>query len=188
MRKNNRYAAETIPIRLLISIVLISTILLLMGIGYKNFVVSLAQHQIEGECRDLLSQLQTMVISGVARNIDEINAADGSTRIYTFQLPTNLRYLAFGVDPDPSNTGSLQTGLTEDGSLLCYQIEGGSKQVMWLPKDQFRFRKGEYRNGTWNILGAGEGFVVARTGKTTVQFELIQYKADQYILIQYVEQ
>ena len=184
MRRKNDFAAEMIPIRLIISIAIIAAIALMIGVGFRNLSITSAENQIEIECRTLESKLYTMMGSGVARDVDEINAGDGTKRSITFNLPDSLMYLAFGVDPDADNDGELETGLTENGSAIFYRVSGGSKHVLWLTQDEYRFREGKYIDGKWVINGDGQGYIITSGGSTTLTFELVQKNHEIYILIQ----
>jgi len=182
MRKSDNIASEMIPIRLIISIALISAIVTMILIGYNNLSITLAENHLENECRALESELYTMIGSGVARDVDEVNAGEGTKRIHDFDLPINTIYLAFGVDPDPNNNGFLETGLTEDGSVIFYKIGGGSKHAVWL-SEEFRFREGNCTDTKWVINDSGQGFIIISGGKTTLVFELVQKNDEKYILI-----
>ncbi|MCX6667750.1 MAG: hypothetical protein NTV74_05875 [Euryarchaeota archaeon] len=183
MRKSDNIASEMIPIRLIISITVIAAIAVIIAIAYNNLSLTLAENQIENDCRILESELYTMVSSGIARDVDDINAGEGTKRIHAFDLPGNLIYLAFGVDPDPNNCGTLKTGLTEAGSVIFYSVGGGSKHVIWL-SDELKFREGNYTDNKWIINGDGQGFIINRGGKTTLVFEFVQKNDERYILIQ----
>ena len=45
------------------------------------------------------------------RDVDDLNAAEGTKRVQTFTLPDSLVYLSFGGDPDPLNTGVFSSKL-----------------------------------------------------------------------------
>jgi len=182
MRKKNDFAAEMIPIRLIISIVIIAAIAFMIGIGFINFSITSAENQVEIEIKTLESKLYTMMGSGIARDVDEINVGDGTKRIHTFNLPDNLMYLSFGVDPDPNNNGIMKTGLTDNGSVIFYRIEGGSKHVLWFD-DEYRFREGKFTNNKWIINNEDQGYIIIYGRKTTHTFELVQKNHETYILI-----
>lgn len=173
-----------IPIRLIISITIIAAILVMIGVGTLTLRTYLAEHQVEQQCRLLESTLSTMVGSGVPRDVDEVNTAEGTKRVQTFILPDSLVYLCFGGDPDPANKGERNPGLTEDGAALFYRVEGGSKHVMWLPKETYKFREGTYIDNKWIIAEEGQSYLLFGGGKTTLIFELVQKNHVNYILIQ----
>jgi len=155
----------------------------MVAFGYMNLNIILSENHVESECCALESKLQTMVASGVARDVYEINAAEGTKRAHTFYLPDNLIYLSFGVDPDPDNNGVLKTGLTENGAVIFYKINGGSKKVIWLD-DDFKFREGEYDGDKWVINGLGQGLIIKDSGRATLNFEYVEKNHNAYILIQ----
>ena len=183
MKHIDNIAAEMIPIRLIISIAIIAAISFMIAVGYGNLSVALAENQVENECRAIESKIYTMMGSGIARDIDEINVGEGTKRIHTFNLPDSLIYLGFGVDPDSDNDGKLETGLTENGSVIFYRVEGSSKHVIWL-RDEFEFREGWYTGSKWVINGDEQGLILSSGGRITLTFELVQKNHERYILIQ----
>ena len=183
MRKIDNIASEMIPIRLMISISVIAAVTLMISVGYNNFSITLSENQIENEYRILESKLYSMIASGVARDVDENNAVNGTIRTHTFDLPYNLVYLAFGVDCDPNNDGIMKTGLTNDGIVIFFKVNTGSKHVIWPSKNDFRFREGDYVNNQWIINNDEQGFILQTGGKTALTFELVQKNLKKYILV-----
>jgi hypothetical protein len=183
MRSFDSFAAEMIPIRLLISIAIVTAIAVLVGVGMGTLHTSLAQHQVEQQCRDLVSSLETMVRSGAPRDLEEGLKAAGTMRIQTLILPDNLVYLCFGGDPDAKNMGVLHPQVSEDGAVIVYKVQGGSKQIIWLPRGMYGFREGYLSNTTWTLKGDGESFILVRGGTSTLVFELVEKNQKIYILI-----
>jgi len=183
MKRVDNTASEMIPMRLVISMAVIAVISFMVAFGYNSFSITLAENQVENECNILESKLYTMVGSGVYRDVDEINASDGTKRTHTFDLPDNLMFLAFGVDPDPDNDGNFDTGLTSNGSVIFYRIAGSNKQVIWFPEEDFKFREGKYVNNKWIINNDEQGFIFGSGGKTTLTFELVEKNHAKCILI-----
>lgn len=183
MKKLNNFAIEFIPIRLIISIILIGFISSLILTGFLKINIITSENQIENQCRLLESKLITMVVSGVARNLDLINSTEGTKRSQVFILPDNLIYLSFGVDPEPDNNGILTTGLTNNGSAIFYKVDGGNKKVIWLDSKKFHFREGFFINNKWYINGKGQGLILIKNGTVKLIFELVQKNDEIYILI-----
>ena len=181
MRQLNIYAAEFIPIRMIISIAIVGAIAALVAVGYMNFSMTNAEHQVESEWLSLQSELYSLLGSGVARDVDLPGDTEGTKRVHTFHLPDNLVYLAFGVDPDSDNNGILEAGLDENGAVICYQISGCSKHVEWLD-DQFCFREGYLEGEEWKL--GEQGFIIDSGGVSTIAFELVEQAGDEYLLIQ----
>jgi len=182
MKKMDELAADMIPTRLIISISIIAAITLLIAFGYKSLSIYSAENQVEQECRKLESELFSMIASGVARDIGEMNADDGTIRSCSFVLPDSLIYLSFGVDPDPDNNGELQSGLTVNGTVIFYRVDGGSKKAIWLDEG-FKFREGFIIGNKWVINGDGQGYILQGGGKSTIIFELVEKNENVFILI-----
>ena len=183
MRQMNSDATEMIPIRLMISIVIIAAIMVLVVFASESLRVSLAEGQVEHECRLVQSSLSTMMASGVPRDVDSIDPAEGTKRVHTMTLPDSLVYLSFGGNPDPLNIGDLRPALTEEGAALFYRVQGGETHVIWLPVDTYKFREGTFHEKTWVMNGTGESFILSQGGTTTLVFELVQKNHVRYILI-----
>lgn len=171
-----------IPTRLIVSIAIIAAITLLVAFGYNVLSINSAESKVEQDCRGLESKLFSMIYSGTAREIDDINADDGTIRSYSFNLPDNLIYLSFGVDPDTDNNGKLSTGLTVNGSVIFYRVDGGSKKAIWLDPS-FKFREGVFKFNRWVINGDGQGFIIESGGKVNLIFELVKQNNESFILI-----
>jgi hypothetical protein len=182
MKKMDNIAADMIPTRLIISIAIIAAVTLLVAFGYRSLSISSAENQVEQECREVESELFSMIASGVARDVDEITADDGTIRSCSLNLPDSLIYLSFGVDPDPENDGYFKTGLTVNGTVMFYRVDGGSKKAIWL-NERFKFREGFFNANRWVINGNGQGFILKGGGKSTLIFELVKKNNENFILI-----
>ena len=183
MRSVDAFAAEMIPIRLLISVAVIAAIAVLLGVGIGMLRTSLAQGQVEQQCRDLVTTLDSMVQSGAPRELGNPCAPAGTTRVQTLSLPSSLVYLSFGGDPDAADTGVLHSRVTDDGSVIVYRVDGGSKQVMWLSTGRFRFREGSLSNATWTLQGDGRCYIIDHGGRVSLEVELVQQNHVTYLLI-----
>jgi len=183
MKPVDSFAAEMLPIRLLMSIAIVAAIATLVWVGMGMLRTGQAQHQVEQECRDLVSSLETMVRSGAPRDLEDGLAEAGTTRIQTLILPDTLLYLSFGGDPDVENTGVLRPQISGDGAVIVYKVQGGSKQVLWLPQWMYGFREGCLSNTTWTLRGVGESYVITQGGTSTLIFELVEKNHTTYILI-----
>ena len=150
--------------------------------GYKNLSITSSENNVEQECREIESELYSMVSSGVARNLSDIGSDQGTIRSCCMNLPDNLVYLSFGVDPDPKNNGNYQSGLTLNGSCIFYKIDGGSKKVIWLD-ESFKFREGKLFSDKWFLKGLGQGYIIRGGGKVNLVFELVKKDEELLILI-----
>lgn len=180
--RSNCYAADFIPIRLVISIAIIGAIVVLVFFGYKTMSISLDEGQVEQSCKQLESKLYSMISSGEPRDVDETNSGDGTMRIHLFNLPDSLIFLGIGIDPDPGNNGSLKTGLTDDGNVIFYKVSGGSKRSIWLDTS-FKFREGNFDGGKWSINKDEQGYIIKKGGITSLKFELVEKNGENFVLI-----
>lgn len=182
MRKLNNIAADMIPIRLIISIAIIAAISVLMASGFFSFGVTVSENNIQTDVNYLISNLDTMVASGVARDMYQPIESDGTKRTISFDFADNVIYVGFGVDPDPDNDGILESGLTGQGNVIFYKVSGSSKKVIWLDSE-IKFREGSFDKNKWIIHNSDQGFIVKNGGKVTITFELVKRFNDKYILI-----
>jgi hypothetical protein len=176
-------AVESISVRLMVSIAILSAIIILVGYGFHYVEIVGFEAQLRNECATFESLVLSMIYTGVARDVDEPHAAEGTTRVHTFCLPETLIYLGFGIDPDPNNDAVLEPGYTYNSSVLFYRVHGGSKQVIWFLEGDCGFRKGDFVDGRWIINKQEQGFLLTNGGVTTLVFELVEKNSVRYILI-----
>lgn len=174
MRVLDNQAADTLPIRLIISISFIAAFLLFLSIGLRNIQYVLEEYELEQRCSIIQSELYSMITSGIPRDLDDPDSKDGSKRIHTLHLPDDIIFLAFGVDPDTMDN------LTDNGCLIVYKLSNGFKKMIWL-HDNIYLRAGVYDNGRWIL--SQKGFILNENGDTTLTFELVEKNNIEYILI-----
>lgn len=188
LRKLDEKAADVLPIRLIVSIAIIAAVTGITGFGLYNMSITSSENQVDHECKDLISSLNSMVEKGEPRELYDLDDL-GSTRVEEFTLPDNLLYISFGMDPDPLNNGKLRSSLEGKGNVIFYKVEGGSKKAIWLDED-FKFREGilySKNPDKWIMLPpslfAPTGYVIQDGGGTTITFELVKYNNENLILI-----
>ena len=177
--------ATFIPVRLVMSIVIIVAISGLFYAGLKYWMPLIEEKKMDRQVNEINAMFQEMV-KGSARNValgENYKEEYGERRKFEFDLPSKLVYLGLGVDPDPFNNGSLRRGITGDGSIIVYKIEGRSKKVYWTDEN-IKLRLGEYKNKNWVIKDPPEGLILKGGGvHKKVIFELVEYHDKKYILI-----
>lgn len=183
MRQKNNIAAEMLPIRLIISLAIIATIVVLVVGASGTLGIYLAEQQIEQQCLHLRSELSTMVGTGAFRDLDDPSAPDGTKRVCTLFLPDSLVYLAFGYDSSIVQTSDFTPTLVEDEAVIVYKVEGGSKKVIWLADVAYPFREGNFVHGRWMLNEDSHGYVIRRGGTSTLVFECVQKNHDSCILL-----
>lgn len=176
-------AAEMLPVRLIMSSAMIAAIAILIVTTAGTLQVTLAEHDVEVACQSLQASLCTMVADGAFRDVDDPSSPEGTKRIHTLHLPDSVMYLSFGGDPDPANNGSRISALLESGSVIVSRVQGGSKKILWLPIETYKFRQGQYVNDRWVIQGQGNSVVITNGGTITLVFECVQKQHQKYLLI-----
>lgn len=179
----NNQAADQLPIRLLMSLVIVVTIIVIVVSASGTLRSFLAEQNVETQCRKLEACLSGLAESGAFRDVDACNTAEGTMRVMTFSLPESLEYLSFGGDPDPLNTGLYGSEIVQDGAVIFYKVQGGNKHVIWLPKETYKFRRGVYVDHQWVICDEVQSFVIHQGGSITLVFERVQKNHMKYILI-----
>ena len=167
-------ASDILPMRLIISISFIAAFLVFLGVGLGNIEGVLEEQKLQQSCSIIQSELYSLVTSGNPRDLDNLDSKEGSKRIYSINLPDDIIFLAFGVDPDTMDN------ITGDGCLIVYKLSNGFKKIIWLPKE-VRLRAGLYNGREWML--SQRGFILDKSGVTTLIFELIRQNNIEYVLI-----
>jgi len=183
MKLRDNDAVDQLPVRLMMSLAIVAAVILLFMVASTTLRTLLAEQAIESQCRGLESSLSTLAQSGACRDVDDVHAPEGTKRVQTFTLPDSLVYLSFGGDPDPLNTGLLSSTLLNDGAVIVYKVQGGSKHVIWLPLETMKFRRGAFINNHWGIEGQGQNVLIHTGGTVTLVFEKVQKNHECYILV-----
>lgn len=179
----DRRGIEFIPLRVLISLAVGAGIVAVAYVGLRSALHTAAETQVERECNEVLSHLSTMVASGDARDITDMDMTQGDTRSVVMDIPDEVVFLGFGIDPDPNNDGVLSSGLTANGSCIFFKTEGRGKQVIW-DVGNIRFREGKYKNDRWVPNDPPQGFIIQKGGTHHLTFELVQdIDGTTYVLI-----
>ncbi len=173
-----------LPIRLLMSIVIIAAISAIFYIGIRNMMPIIAENKVERQITELIAMFQEMV-KGDARNLDimeNYKESPGERRVFKFSLPSSLAYFGIGTDPDPNNDGEIERCLVEDGRIIVFKIKGRNKKIYWL-EENIKIRLGKYENNNWLIKEPEEGLIIASGGEYKITFELVIHHKEKYILI-----
>jgi len=150
-------AADTIPLKLVVYLGLLSAILILLAQGWSTAVPLLEDAEIEDQVETAVLSIRS-IQEGYARNPAEEFSPEGSTCILEFSMPTSVRYISFGVDPDPECNGNLSDSdwLLENNTII-YQYMNGVKERVFLEGQPVYFVKGEINSeGIWVPAGNGE--------------------------------
>jgi|GEM_PF-5552241 len=171
--------AETIVLRLLISLVILAAIFSLVFIGMQHFETTNAQTTLEAESNKIISASTTLLEHGSARNLNDPNAKRGSTRSIELFLPSKTRYFSLGCLP---NSNLTDTRYNFEGSLLSYQIQDKSPKNLWLTEN-INFKKGEIQDFLTLPQSSQQGVLMTNPGKYTLTLELVEENNTFIILV-----
>jgi hypothetical protein len=143
-------AADTIPLKLVVYLGLLAAVLILVAHAWQTASPALEDAQINAQAK--AASLSILSIQeGYARDSVENQSHEGTICTLEFTLPASVRYISFGVDPDPECNGQLSdSGWVFENNTIIYQYKNGVKKRLFIQGKPVHFIKGE-RNpeGTW---------------------------------------
>lgn len=143
-------AADTIPLKLVVYLGLLAAVLILIAHAWHTLSPVLedaeVNAQVEAASLSILS-----IQDGYARNSAESHSLEGTMCTLEFALPASVRYISFGVDPDPECNGKLsESEWTPENNTIIYQYKNGVKKRLFLEGKPVHFIKGELNSeGIW---------------------------------------
>ncbi len=99
-------AADTIPLKLVVYLGLLAAVLFLVAQAWHAAIPVLEDAEI-GDQAEAASMSILSIQEGYARNTADRYSPEGSMCTLEFSLPVFVRYISFGVDPDPECNGNL---------------------------------------------------------------------------------
>ena len=181
MRSFDDEAVEFLPIRLMISMVIIGVITLLFILGSSRVSREVADNQIEQQLLDLETKLNLLVTTGSPRDLDH-PIINGSLRSYRLYIPEHVHYVCFGGDPTIETEDSDMIQHHRMMSSIVYLCEPKSKRIRWLDQ-KIRLVKGSRINDEWTLPPNPEMFVCTESGTYDLCFELVERNNDIYVMI-----
>jgi len=143
-------AADTIPLKLVVYTGLFAAVLILMAQAWNTSLPVLedakTKDQVETAALGILSIQQ-----GYARELGNRASPPGTMCLIKFSCPDSIRYISFGIDPDPESNGYLADSnwITENNTII-YQYKNGVKKRVFLDRENIRFVKGKLDSeGVW---------------------------------------
>ncbi|AKB19516.1 MULTISPECIES: hypothetical protein [unclassified Methanosarcina] len=136
-------AADTIPLKLVVYLGLLATVVLLLAQAW-NVVASPVLQEAKIKTQAETASLSLLSIQGgYARDPADRYSPEGSMCTLTFSLPLSVRYISFGVDPDQECNGNLtDSGWIPENNTLIYQYKNGVKKRVLIEGDAIHFIKG----------------------------------------------
>ena len=150
-------ATDTIPLKLVVYLGLIAAILLLLAQAWHTAIPVLDDAEIKAQT-EAASMSILSIQDGYARNSADLYSPEGSMCTIGFSLPASVRYISFGVDPDPECNGQLNDSeWVMENNTIIYQYKSGVKDRIFLKGTSVHFVKGERNSeGIWIPLEDSE--------------------------------
>ena len=142
---DNTQATMWIPIRLLISIAVITFFTGLIVIGSQLLTETVQRNGLKNDLREIKQTLESLYYNGDSRILFDTMSAPGSTRVFNLEVPQTITSIYFGKkQSDPSELSSSIRFQSEQGERLIWMnddielISGVLKDDMWYPNDESR--------------------------------------------------
>jgi hypothetical protein len=143
-------AADTIPLKLVVYIGLLGAVLILVAQSWHTANSVLEDAQIKAQAESASLSIRS-IQGGYARDSAEGHTPEGTTCTLKLSFPASVRYISFGVDPDPECNGQLSDSKwTLENNTIIYQYKNGVKKRTFLEGKPVHFIKGEQNSeGIW---------------------------------------
>jgi len=122
------YAADSLPMRLVVTVILFSVIIGLSAKAVSLFLNDINEKKLKGEL-DLIDKRAGMIfIQGGARDIDDPEDFSGTMEKIHVEIPDNTDFVVFGgmpsLDGNPQTSGNLYTD-----NVFYYVLNDGRVQT-----------------------------------------------------------
>lgn len=136
-------AADTIPLKLVVYLGLLAVVLILAVQAWHTVTPVLEDAQIKAQVEAASLSIRS-VQEGYARDSAESHSPEGTMCTLKFSFPASIRYISFGVDPDPECNGQLNDSEWRfENNTIIYQYKTGVKKRLFLEGKPVHFIKGE---------------------------------------------
>jgi hypothetical protein len=152
MRKffSDTVATDTIPLKLVVYLGLLAAILILLFQAWHTAIPVLEDAEISAQTETAAMSILS-IQDGYARDSADRYSPAGSICTLKFSLPASVRYISFGVDPDPECNGNLSDSKwVMVNNTIIYQYKTGVKKRVFLEGKPVYFVKGgQNSEGIW---------------------------------------
>ncbi|MDO9516697.1 MAG: hypothetical protein Q7J10_01490 [Methanosarcinaceae archaeon] len=186
---NDTRGVDTIPLKLVVYLALTGVVMLLIAVSWGNVMPVIQGADVDEQITDAALKI-TSVQRGAARDLLDRRSADGSMCVVELSLPDNVRFIGFGVDPDPDTNGNLTDSIwVVENNTIVYQYSNGVKKRVFLNGDIVLFMNGmQDASGRWVIdtnldvvNGHGMGVVIEGPVSGEFIFEMV-FDGEMYML------
>ncbi|MCL7411070.1 MAG: hypothetical protein M8350_04570 [Methanosarcinaceae archaeon] len=147
---NDTRGVDTIPLKLVVYLALTGAVMLLIAVSWGNVMPVMQGADVDEQITDAALKI-TSLQQGAARDLLDRRSAGGSMCVVELSLPDNVKFVGFGVDPDPDTNGNLtDTEWVVENNTIVYQYSNGVKKRVFLNGDVILFRNGmQDASGRW---------------------------------------
>ena len=171
-------ASEMIPIRLLISISIISMIsfFVVNGVILSNHIHN--EGCFEKTLKQIGQNIELLVMTGSPRNVMDGGSPGGTKQVHSLTIPSEISEISFGINGD---TDEVWFSKQKSSGLYYYSQQTGDN-IIWID-DSCLFVKGVYSDDRWIPCWNNSIFSIHQKGKCMITFELISVEDQLYVLV-----
>jgi len=143
-------ATDTIPLKLVVYLGLLAAVVFLLAHAWNTASPVLQESEVKNQVETASLSLLS-IQSGYARDPADRYGPEGSMCTLSFSLPSSVRYVSFGVEPDQDCNGNLtDSQWVSENNTLIYQYKNGVKKRVLIEGTPVHFIKGTRNSeGMW---------------------------------------
>jgi len=125
---DNDSAADGLPMRLVVTVILLSVIIGLCAKAASLFINDVNEKKLKGELDLIDKRASVIYIQGGARNIDDTADFPGTMENIHVEIPDNTAFVVFGSMPSADGTVPAEVNLHTD-NVFYYVLNDGRVQT-----------------------------------------------------------
>jgi hypothetical protein len=137
-------AADTLPVALAGTVILMAVIVALMAFGIRNAMPSVETASADSQAQAVANDCR-FLLSLAPRHLDDPGSPPGAMRNVELDLPEGTEYLSFGYDPDTDEG---------HGGTIYYNVGGSKKAIVVDERAKFEAVEGAHtvlRSGRYDL-------------------------------------
>jgi hypothetical protein len=113
-------AADSLPVALAGTVILVTIIIALAGSGIMNATPAVEMASVDRQVKTVANDCR-FLLSLAPRSLDDPGSPPGAMRYADFDLPEGTEYLSFGCDPDSDESHA---------GTIYYKVAGSKKAIV----------------------------------------------------------
>lgn len=173
---------DTIPLKMIVYLVITGCVLALIAISWNAIVPVKQGYDIEKQLTEVSLELLSLQ-KGKARDISMPFSSEGSICSIELDLPGDVTFIGFGVDPDPDNDGNItNSSWNIENNTIIYRYDNGVRKRWHIEGENINFYQGvRSDSGNWFLdttldpsTNMDKGVVIEKPVSGTYIFELVR--------------